>query len=108
VGPTVEPKSQDSFLAEEPIKIINSGRYNQVPMMFGYTSLEGIFEEGTKLFGMKSNLGEFVTYYLGHPKDSDVFKEKNKKIAQFYFGSDVIDPNNREALYTVVSFYLST
>jgi carboxylesterase type B len=108
VGPTVEPKSQDSFLAEEPIKIINSGRYNQVPMMFGYTSLEGIFEEGTKLFGMKSNLGQFVPYYLGHPKDSDVFKEKNKKIAQFYFGSDVIDPNNKEALYTVVSFYLST
>ncbi|RZC37157.1 COesterase and/or Abhydrolase 3 domain containing protein, partial [Asbolus verrucosus] len=99
VGPSVELESENAFLSEDPIKLINSGDYNQVPLMFGYTSLEGIFEEGSKLLGFQSNLEEFVPYYLGYQQDSDDFKEINKKILEFYYGSDRVDSDNKDALY---------
>lgn len=52
--PVIEPKTaKDPFLTEEPLDIIKSGRYNNVPMIMGYNSFEGIF---------------FYTY-IKHPKN---------------------------------------
>ncbi|XP_044265021.1 esterase B1-like [Tribolium madens] len=80
-GPVVEKNVTDSsFLTEEPIDIIKSGRFNHVPLITGYTSREGMLFELIKL-GQKEasdlNLENEIYYDLNLERGS----EKSQKIA---------------------------
>ena len=41
--PVVEVESDDAFITQSPYQLVESGNFNQVPIMTGITSEESIF-----------------------------------------------------------------
>nr|CAH60168.1 putative esterase [Tribolium freemani] len=81
------PVVDGEFLTDEPIAIIKSGNYNHVPMIFGYTTREGMIIEmmrKNETPGMPNDFEEFV-----HPtvakRGSITSKNIAKKIKDFYY-----------------------
>ncbi|XP_017784019.1 PREDICTED: putative inactive carboxylesterase 4 [Nicrophorus vespilloides] len=97
-GPVVENLSpyEEAFLSDEPINILKSGKFNKVPMIFGYTSSEGLmftlFKEP-----MITDFETIVPYTLKFPRGSSMSKVVAEKIKQFYFGDD--EPSDNKQNY---------
>ncbi|KAI4468859.1 carboxylesterase [Holotrichia oblita] len=89
IGPVVEKSaSNDSpFLTKRPLEIIQAGSYNKIPMMFGYTSDEGLFFEMVGIrFENESDVDfeTFVPNFFKSAKGSDLSKSIAEKIRAFY------------------------
>ncbi|KAJ3657575.1 hypothetical protein Zmor_009364 [Zophobas morio] len=106
-GPCVEVRNPSAVITQEPMVIINSGNYNHVPLMFGYTSLEGILNTWGTRCQVKKKLRDLLPYSFNYDKKSAKFRELNQKVVQFYFGNDKPDPRKKEIvaqLFTDVTF----
>ncbi|KPJ04073.1 Venom carboxylesterase-6 [Papilio xuthus] len=87
--------SNNTIIAEAPINIIRSGKYNHVPYLSGYTNKEGTIraEEAAYkrwLNWMQTNFDNFIQV------DLDISRNSNKtaivrSIREFYFGQRMID-----------------
>ncbi|RZC42621.1 COesterase and/or Abhydrolase 3 domain containing protein, partial [Asbolus verrucosus] len=85
----LERLTEDAFLTEEPVKILCSGSYHKIPLIFGYNTREGMFfEPQPKLSKPKlpENFEEVVPFILGTEYGSEVSKTVANKIKTFYFG----------------------
>jgi carboxylesterase type B len=103
-GPVVEkPSNEPAFLSEEPIEIIKAGKFNQVPLIMGYTSKEGMFFEAARklLPGAKitSDFETEIPLDLCIEKGSEKSKETADKLQKFYFGEDKPSEKNLDNLY---------
>lgn len=93
VGPTIEKiESSKGFLLENPLDIILRGDYNQVPLIFGYTSREGMFFEMLEKKWNRSmiitDFEDVIPHQFHLTKGSESSKEIVAKIKEFYFGND--------------------
>jgi carboxylesterase type B len=89
-GPVIEKASPGAFITEEPLKIIKSGNYNKVPMVFGYTTREGmLFELWPKPNKpeMPEDFETLIPFMLEVERGSDSSKNIANKIKQFYYGT---------------------
>ncbi|XP_018335696.1 uncharacterized protein LOC108744438 [Agrilus planipennis] len=113
-GPVIEdPSSKNPFLTEEPLHLIRSGNYSNVPFMTGYTSREGMlyameYVAAERAIPSPNNTEDLIPYSYNVPKGS----EKSKKIAEdlkrFYFGDEDPSVSNMDStylLYTDACFY---
>lgn len=79
------------FLPDEPRKLLESGKFAQIPMMIGYASNEGLLKQVfDKKLGKSSHEIDFLQYIpndLNIEKDSNISKIIVEKIKQFYVGN---------------------
>lgn len=99
--PCVERQVQntEAFLTKSALEILKSGNYNKVPMMFLYSTLEGLFLRSEEYY--KSNYKERMelnfTEFLPADLIFDTPEIRNhigNNIKQFYFGNKSIDDDN--------------
>ncbi|KAJ3645078.1 hypothetical protein Zmor_022765 [Zophobas morio] len=97
----VEKNSSNPFLDEEPITLMKTGRFNQVPFMLGFTSGEGM------LFDMFSRtISDFesvVPWYFGYEPGHPDVKVVANQIKKFYFGDEDISPTTKAQKYDMLS-----
>ncbi|XP_044265430.1 juvenile hormone esterase-like [Tribolium madens] len=96
-APVIEKASQNAFIAEEPLKIIKSGNYNQVPLIFGFTTREGMLIEQMikpRKPTMPRDFEAAIPYTLEDERGSETSKQIAKKIKDFYYG----EPNSEDKL----------
>ncbi|KAF5273122.1 hypothetical protein FQA39_LY07612 [Lamprigera yunnana] len=83
-------KAPSAFLTREPIEIILSGDYNHVPIIIGFTSLEGMvvdfFGENVPNTYIIDDFEEIVPYELNIDRGSKLSKIIANKIKKFYYG----------------------
>ncbi|CAF4915611.1 unnamed protein product [Pieris macdunnoughi] len=96
LSPCVERNTEgEEFLIDSPVNILKSGRYNKVPILYGFANMEGLLR--TNLFEeWKNKMNEDFTEFL--PPDLQFNSEEEKKIVankikEFYFGGKVTDEN---------------
>ncbi|KAK5647710.1 hypothetical protein RI129_002602 [Pyrocoelia pectoralis] len=107
IGLAIEnPSAKLPFIRDDPMKIILSGDYNDVPIMIGYTSREGMVSE--VLPGHRDSDGnlKFVTdFELEVPsimkiaRGTDLSKTISNEIQQFYYGNEVPSNDNINQFY---------
>jgi carboxylesterase type B len=88
-GPVIEDPSKGAFLTEDPLDIIKSGNYNQIPLIFGYTTREGMLIEmmiKPRKPSIPRDFERIVPYTLEVERGSEARKNIADKIKQFYYG----------------------
>lgn len=90
-SPTVEPEgTKDPFLKEDPVELLRSGKYNQVPIMLGYAEMESIlfmdFNEECPFNAICFGEDILTPSWFGFEKGSQEFQDIAKKITEFYYG----------------------
>ena len=100
-GPTIEVENPQALITKEPVDLIKSGKYNHVPLMFGYTDLEGILSMMDTDAQLQTKLEDPVPYSFRYDHGSEDFLKLRKKINQFYFGNDQSDFRNKEVAFKV-------
>ncbi|XP_044745323.1 uncharacterized protein LOC123307171 [Coccinella septempunctata] len=108
VGYVVEDLDQEeeAFLTQHPIKILESGDYNQVPLIMGYTSSEGMFMhwKGKKSFKeLTPDIEHIIPRYFNLKKGTPASKRVSQKIMNYYFGTKDPDEAGIEAAYELWS-----
>jgi carboxylesterase type B len=99
-GPVIEKPNPTSFLDEDPTDLLLSGKFNQVPVIQGLTSKEGLLVEfGTDAFSITGKPTETgVPWNFGVEENSQKHAELQAKINNFYFK----DGETKEATYEVI------
>ncbi|KAF5276535.1 hypothetical protein FQR65_LT03965 [Abscondita terminalis] len=104
-GAVVEPYvNNDTFLPREPIDIIRSKEYYDVPMIIGFTSREGYF--AIFRYGIDQAEGDFekeIITSLNTVKGSDLSKKVAGKIRNFFYGAEPLSKPNTEAFVLLQS-----
>nr|XP_023018920.1 juvenile hormone esterase-like [Leptinotarsa decemlineata] len=113
VGPVIEKPNPTAFLTKDPMEVMISGEYNKVPMIWGYTSNEGMLfvllqklaKEGkAKKMDEKPNLEDFVPPDMKLERGCSTSQEICKKIADFYFQGE----NAKNQLLLASDYYFIT
>ncbi|RZB94407.1 COesterase, Abhydrolase 3, and/or DUF2424 domain containing protein [Asbolus verrucosus] len=105
-GVVIENKSEESaFLAEEPIRIMLSGKFNQVPFMTGYTTAEGMVFALLKdpNHPERPTFEEVIPWFFGYQNGSPERKAVAEKIKTFYYGSEEPSHKNIGKKYALLS-----
>nr|WCC58149.1 carboxylesterase [Pharsalia antennata] len=107
-APVIEKPNDTAFITEEPIDIIRSGNYNQVPLMIGYNSKEGLllaaYEtilalEGKTVKKETPSLEDAIPWQIGLERGSDVSKQVCENLTKTYYKG----PNMAESTYLMSS-----
>lgn len=104
-GPGIERPSEVAFLDEEPRNILQSGSYNKVPILTGYTDAEGILSviiaarKGDE--PIHKDFEEFVPLAFGLEKGSEKSKQIAQRIKQFYYGDKIPSQETLDAFILV-------
>ncbi|XP_053603166.1 juvenile hormone esterase isoform X2 [Plodia interpunctella] len=90
-APVVEQKFEglQSFLTEEPLDILLSGKYNKVPLLIGYNSAEGLFMlmlQLKKAALYNKHVKYLVPREIALKLNEDKMIEFGEKIKKFYVG----------------------
>lgn len=85
-------KSNDTVLVEAPINVLRSGKYAQIPLIYGYTTREGTLRADEAVFGgwlegLQANFSNFLPVDLQLGKNKTIVAES---IRQFYFSSSPV------------------
>ena len=100
IGLVIETNSKEPFMPEEPINVMKSGNFSQVPFLTGYTSLEG----ATLDLVVKSEVLDFeklIPWSLGYKIGSPESKAVAAKLKKFYFGDEEYSRNFLKQKYDV-------
>lgn len=95
-APIVEKESSKAFLYEQPLDILKKGNFYHVPLMIGYTTLEGLlFEIAKKVApGVSKKIRNYeveIPYDLCLEKGSEKSKDIAAKIEKFYIDGNKSD-----------------
>nr|XP_034827860.1 esterase FE4-like [Maniola hyperantus] len=87
---------EEMFLDDHPIKILKSGDYPKVPMLYGIAEMEGIFRAGHFRIWKDSMNERFSDFFPEDLQfvDEDEKKEVAGKVKQFYFDDKPVSENN--------------
>ncbi|CAH2216936.1 jg263, partial [Pararge aegeria aegeria] len=89
LSPCVERNlGEETFLEEDPVNILKSGNFKRVPMLYGFTNMEGLFraplfEQWKSL--MNENFSNFLPADLKFQNEMEM-KQVAEKVRRFYFG----------------------
>ncbi|KAL0849963.1 hypothetical protein ABMA28_011883 [Loxostege sticticalis] len=92
-SPCVERKtSEEPFLLESPYAILSSGKYEKVPILYGFANMEGLMR--TQYFdtwkdSMNEKFSDFLPADLQF-KNDDEKENVAKQVKEFYFGDKLI------------------
>lgn len=84
--------------------ILNKGKFNKVPMIFGYNSQEGLLFEivrKTRNAKILTNLEYEIPYNINVKFGSTESREIAEKIKKFYFQDEEIGENSIDSVYSV-------
>ncbi|KAB0798727.1 hypothetical protein PPYR_06607 [Photinus pyralis] len=97
--------NSDTFLAKDPLDIIKSGEYYQVPLMMGFTSREGYFviKKYDYLSQITGDFEDEIPFSFNTVKGSDLSKTVAKKIKRFFYGDEEPSDENTDAFYLLQS-----
>lgn len=89
-APLIETSSTNeaNVITKEPIEIIRSGNYNQVPILMGYNSLEAIYYEITQGGNLEADFASQVPAELNLEEGSEEFEEVARRMKEFYYGDE--------------------
>lgn len=105
---------EPAVIAENPIELIRSGRYNKMPMMIGYTSAEGLFFEYKIKQAIQSkerngvlitNFENLIPHHLKVPSGSILSKYIANEIKSFYFNGEEPTLKYKSKFYEVCRIY---
>ncbi|XP_049938803.1 cholinesterase 1-like, partial [Schistocerca serialis cubense] len=108
-APVVEPASDSAVITEPPVDIIRAGSYNQVPIILGVTSGEGIVgllmsplltEAGEA--DMKENFTMLIGSQLPLPTEEQRTRAA-EQLQQFYFGDEGFSMDQMQAVVDLLS-----
>lgn len=98
--PCVERDLKDSFITESPNNILLRGDFEKVPLMYAFTSAEGLYLNSEKFYEedyaseMNENFASFMPYDLIF--DTDAIKRRvGENVKRFYFGNDSISEHTK-------------
>ncbi|KAK4880603.1 hypothetical protein RN001_008749 [Aquatica leii] len=106
--PVIETYSENAFLSEHPIQIIESGKMAQIPFMNGLTTEDGaikssaIYDDYRFIEELNANFFKCLSYFLSYDEvqfDTDYISEA---VREFYFnGTDVNNQTKSELTNSV-------
>ncbi|XP_049808443.1 acetylcholinesterase-like [Schistocerca nitens] len=99
-APNTEPDIEDAFISESPIRAVNEGRFNQVPIMTGVTSAETGADIVNKS-DLVTNLNKTFEKVVGpclHLPTIEEQTEAAERLRNFYFGNEIISADYPEPL----------
>ncbi|XP_015838032.2 alpha-esterase like protein E3 isoform X1 [Tribolium castaneum] len=92
-GPVVESGDKKAaFLTQEPYEIILSGNFNQVPVMIGFTSREGMLAQMFKDCRKDFSVQDHIPWTFGYSKEEA--KAVTTTVKKFYFGNEEPSADN--------------
>ncbi|KAF5276534.1 hypothetical protein FQR65_LT03964 [Abscondita terminalis] len=98
-GAVVEPYVNNAtFLSKEPIDIIKSKDYYDVPMILGFTSREGYF--ANIMYGVDHSNGDFekeIITSLNTIRGTELSKKVANRIKTFFYGNNTLPLSNTAA-----------
>ncbi|KAK9875472.1 hypothetical protein WA026_007864 [Henosepilachna vigintioctopunctata] len=101
-GPVIEHPSDEAFLVESPLKILKDGTYNQVPVIVGLNSNEGmLFEFVRVLHKIKGPIDceMEVPFDMGLAPKTEVTSLIGEKIRKFYKLDEGSDEDKLDAVH---------
>lgn len=100
----MEIPSREAFITEEPIDIIKSGNYNKVPLIFGYTTGEGMLiammTPNNIISSMPKDFESLIPYWLRAEPGTPQSKLIAEKIKNFYYNKPGSE-NDDQVFYEV-------
>ncbi|CAG5045959.1 unnamed protein product [Parnassius apollo] len=93
--PTIEINSSHAVITIDPIKKLNLGLVQNIPVLVGFNNREGIYgivkirSNKDKLNKLKENMEYSIPSDIEYPLGSEISKNLAKSISQFYFNSDL-------------------
>ncbi|CAH1954891.1 unnamed protein product [Acanthoscelides obtectus] len=110
VSVVVEYPHEGAFLTQHPLEILKAGKQNQVPMIMGYNSLEGLF------FELVGRICTFPYCRLPNSMESDIphncdVDPTNTKlvdkaandIKSFYYKDEKVSKRNKQIRYLITN-----
>ncbi|KAI5638905.1 carboxylesterase family domain-containing protein [Phthorimaea operculella] len=98
--PCIEAEHEDAVITKDPREIIQSGIPNNVPILAGFNSHEGlkmypaVTKNRTLIDFLNEDFQRCIPTEIAYPKDSVESKDLAKSIKKFYFdGADISDDN---------------
>ncbi|XP_045761418.1 cholinesterase 1-like [Maniola jurtina] len=94
LSPCVERNlGEETFLEDNPVNILKKGNFKTVPMLYGFTNMEGLFRvplfEQWKVL-MNEKFSNFLPADLKFNNDTEM-EEVAEKVRQFYFGAKYVE-----------------
>ncbi|CAH1101525.1 unnamed protein product [Psylliodes chrysocephalus] len=97
-GPVIEYKHDEAFLDEDPVEIIKAGKNQQIPVIIGYTSLEGLLYEVIRKVRsdakLPGSLEVDIPYELNISEKSETAKKIAEEMKQFYYNDKDLSKKN--------------
>lgn len=105
--PVIEPKSKKAFLSKDPIKLLKSGQFSQVPFITGFTTEDGAIKSSalyndSNLIKELNNNFNVLSPHLFQYNNSDGSKDYlGPTIRRYYFGDKKIDDSTKDEVTDV-------
>lgn len=99
-----QPSDEPAFLDEDPLDIMSAGKFNKVPVIFGYNTQEGLLFElvrKTRNAQILTNMESEIPYNVNLEPGSHESKEVAEKIKKYYFQDSEISEDTVDCLYSV-------
>lgn len=109
IGPVIEKKipNQEAILTDDPFNIMSSGKYNKVPIMIGYTSLEGMFFMSIPFKRSdycNIDFEDIIPYFMQLERGSGKSLNVARKLKEFYYGNKNVSSETAINSLTVRKF----
>lgn len=109
-APVVEKESNEAFLYEQPLDILKKGNFYHVPLMIGYTTLEGLlFEIAKKVApGVSKKIHNYeveIPHDLCLEKGSEKSKDIAAKIEKFYINGNKPDEGILKVGTSILNYF---
>ncbi|KAJ2943844.1 hypothetical protein O0L34_g8171 [Tuta absoluta] len=81
---------EEIFLDDSPVNILKKGDYNKVPVLYGFSNMEGLFRVNTGYEKFVAGMNKKFSDYLPHDlqfKDETEQEKVAKEVQEFYFGN---------------------
>ncbi|XP_047122180.1 venom carboxylesterase-6-like [Schistocerca piceifrons] len=108
-APVVEPASDSAVITELPVDIIRAGSYNQVPIILGVTSGEGIvglFMSQLLTEAGEADMKENFTMLIGSQLPLPTEEQRTRaaeQLEKFYFGDEGFSMDQMQAVVDLLS-----
>ncbi|XP_022826874.1 cholinesterase 1-like [Spodoptera litura] len=94
----------EAFLIDSPLRILKKGNYVKVPILYGFSSMEGLLR--IDMFDiwkdkMNKKFSDFLPADLGFKSDTEK-EQVAQTVKKFYFGKE---PVHRETIFGYIDFF---
>ncbi|KAI7815485.1 carboxylesterase, partial [Rhyzopertha dominica] len=100
--PIVEPKVPGAFISQDPIEIIKSGQFSQIPWLTGINTEDGalrtvpIYSKPSLIQELNDDFDKIAPITLFYGRTSEDVEYITKKVREYYFGDRQIDNSTKD------------